>query len=199
MSTLPMARDMVRDASQYLEGVAAGMQSIGGGNDFLSRRLVVVAGRLAEAEELIRDAVAPKPWKASGEPMMKAPDVEAEIREILASSFPGPARDDEYPPVPPLPIPIRDLPKSVRVEVNPDDIDGGFPKSACRCPVANALHREFPDAVGGEISVIPPVAFAFHGAYRLPREAVDWIARFDEGKAVGPVAFDVSLDPAEDF
>jgi hypothetical protein len=81
------------------------------------------------------------------------------------------------------------------ISVTPEDIALGKPGDTKTCPVARAAARAL-KAVPGEISVggFQIVYWADPDSadiYNLPGRAQAWIASFDRGETVHPIAFDI--------
>lgn len=82
----------------------------------------------------------------------------------------------------------------MKVTVTQEDIGHGIKNNPCHCPVALALIA----AGVPNPSVFGNCVWAGDGSfYKLPAEAYQFIADFDQGKLVSPIEFDV--ENLEDF
>lgn len=75
----------------------------------------------------------------------------------------------------------------MEVTVSRDDITYGIRRGVCSCPVAKALSRAFmtPAKVCGDGATVGRQSIS------LPKEAWDFINRFDQGSSVEPFEFEV--------
>jgi hypothetical protein len=76
----------------------------------------------------------------------------------------------------------------VTVEVTQADIDHGEPGEPCVCPVARAIARVVAAEDWAPLVTATSVQFDADCA-DLPREARDFIGRFDSGQSVEPFSF----------
>lgn len=84
----------------------------------------------------------------------------------------------------------------LHIEVTPEDIEDGMPGFGSSCPVALALRRSL-DAYasydGAESSVGEGALYVCHRPHPLPPLVQDFVRRFDAGRSVEPLSFDVEL------
>jgi hypothetical protein len=83
---------------------------------------------------------------------------------------------------------------SLRIEVTQPDIAHGVRDICDRCPVALALSRVIP---GRGPATVDTDSFYFDWGsevYMLPREAQEFIKKFDGGDPVEPISFDVFVE-----
>lgn len=77
----------------------------------------------------------------------------------------------------------------MNIVITDQDIQDGECWDACKCPVALALKREFPEA---EIVVCHTTCVVDDTEYPLPDEARKWILDFDLEKPVAPIQFTIA-------
>ena len=88
------------------------------------------------------------------------------------------------------------MPKHIYLKIEQDDIDeGAVGREQCdirarTCPIARSLGRRFPD---GDVSVTKEVAFVGWRTYELSSLARDFVRRSDDGGAVEPATFELTL------
>ena len=88
------------------------------------------------------------------------------------------------------------MPKHIYLRVERNDIDEGSLSTATAddraqtCPIARSLKRRFP---GGDVSVTHEVAFVGWHTYELSSLARDFVRRSDDGGAVEPATFELTL------
>lgn len=82
-------------------------------------------------------------------------------------------------------------PKTVVIHVTQDDITEAIRGSCCHCPIARAVQRRFRAS-----AIVFSMAFAITQPRKkvgigcdIPREATDFIERFDRGESVSPFSF----------
>jgi hypothetical protein len=83
----------------------------------------------------------------------------------------------------------------LKIEVTLEDIKYGIACNGAMCPVARALARAVPDAgvnVGHEFVELRVPGLRM-GIVPLPREAREFIGRYDDGGSVEPFTFEVAL------
>lgn len=85
----------------------------------------------------------------------------------------------------------------MRIEVTQEDIDCGSRGNAERCAIALATRRARPDARLVSVDGYD-VELEFERetwAVRLPREAREFVERYDDGeRELAPLAFDLDID-----
>jgi len=82
-------------------------------------------------------------------------------------------------------------PRTYTIEVTAEDIANGIPMEPCKCPISLAATRSigYPCAVA--VDYIRKRYGDDHAA--LPKEAADFVLRFDSGRPVAPFQFEVTL------
>lgn len=75
----------------------------------------------------------------------------------------------------------------MRINITQRDIDRGSKSSPCGCALALAANR----ASGRVTSVAPTQLFITAKPIDLPKEACEFVARFDAGLQVQPFAFEL--------
>jgi hypothetical protein len=88
------------------------------------------------------------------------------------------------------------------VEVLLPDIEEGEPLNPCNCPIQTGIVRALNDAgfdrAGvqflGEVAIIRLTPGERSRVVWMPREAMEWMARYDQGLYVEPFAFTFDLN-----
>lgn len=90
--------------------------------------------------------------------------------------------------------------KTHSITVTQDDINKGVRNDPCKCPIALAAKREFPDCdvyVGESIEVSPRGVcrdYSNIDYYELDCDGLEFIEMFDDGKTVDPIVIEVTTD-----
>lgn len=78
------------------------------------------------------------------------------------------------------------------IEVTQSDIDGGTPRDSGKCPITLAAQRVFPNKVTtGVVFIFERTGPCGYVTYRLPKEATDFVGKFDKGLPVEPLTFEI--------
>ncbi len=84
----------------------------------------------------------------------------------------------------------------MRIEVTQDDIDQGRPHSASSCAIAlaacRALNREVGEVRVGHGILLVDRENTYPQKLSLPKEAKEFICKFDESSDVAPISFDAA-------
>lgn len=79
----------------------------------------------------------------------------------------------------------------MRIYVTAEDIRDGLPRNCHACPIYRALKRAGLKVTG----VTRMIVDMYRGStYRLPKSAIEFISRFDNGKPVKPFSFEFPID-----
>jgi hypothetical protein len=84
----------------------------------------------------------------------------------------------------------------LKIQVTADDIAKGHVNDGCYCPIARACHRVFPslpELVVGRWDVFADAGDSDARIGQLPPEAVEFIEKFDQYRAVEPFEFELDV------
>lgn len=78
------------------------------------------------------------------------------------------------------------------INVTPDDIAFGTPRSGLSCPIARAIKRELPPGVNVSVGVETGMVSGL-GVFHLPEKAREFIQRLDRRLSVKPIVFSIEI------